>query len=193
VERGDGTVLGGRWLHTTTGEPLGGSTGVVEFTVVGMTAAHHMLSLLGSLQPDPFNPAHTHVKGHLSSTQEGDEEEEPGDVEMERGLLGQSDRVCVEMDDADSAVGVDDGDVAMERENEDVPLAETVAQEAEELARREAIRDQERAVKQKQQERKVKRKRKEERKKAKADVGVKAPAVVDTPKAKKRMTKPDAQ
>ncbi|KAH9942444.1 uncharacterized protein BXZ73DRAFT_88017 [Epithele typhae] len=49
---------GGRWVHHLTGEKLGGEKGVLEFTVVGMTIANQMVSLVGSIQPDPFSPDH---------------------------------------------------------------------------------------------------------------------------------------
>ncbi|KAF9519239.1 hypothetical protein BS47DRAFT_1337470 [Hydnum rufescens UP504] len=48
----------GKWFRTDTGEKIGGPSGVVSFTVVGTTVANQMLSLVGSLQPDPFSPAH---------------------------------------------------------------------------------------------------------------------------------------
>jgi DNA-directed RNA polymerase I subunit RPA43 len=66
---------GGRWVSLADGAPLGGEDGIVEFTVIGcalgccsrsrvliapgrMTVSHQMLSLVGSLQPDPFSPRH---------------------------------------------------------------------------------------------------------------------------------------
>ncbi|EIN11629.1 hypothetical protein PUNSTDRAFT_23075, partial [Punctularia strigosozonata HHB-11173 SS5] len=48
----------GRWIHSTTGDRLGGKDGILEFTVIGLTVANQMLSLIGSIQPDPFSPAH---------------------------------------------------------------------------------------------------------------------------------------
>ncbi|PCH36117.1 hypothetical protein WOLCODRAFT_166700 [Wolfiporia cocos MD-104 SS10] len=48
----------GRWVHKLTGATLGGEDGYLEFTVVGMTVANQMLSLLGSIQPDPFSMEH---------------------------------------------------------------------------------------------------------------------------------------
>ncbi|KEP49662.1 Rpb7p/Rpc25p/MJ0397 family SHS2 protein [Rhizoctonia solani 123E] len=48
----------GRWINSQTGETLGGESGLVEFTVIGYTIANQMLSLHGSLQPDPFAPEH---------------------------------------------------------------------------------------------------------------------------------------
>jgi DNA-directed RNA polymerase I subunit RPA43 len=100
--------MGGRWL-STSGTPLGGETRAVEFTVVGMTVANEMLSLMGSIQPDPFDPRHVPEAGTGNLTRQDDEEEEStrtGRVQV------------VEMDDDDSAVGSDDGDVAFGRKEE---------------------------------------------------------------------------
>ncbi|TFY65227.1 hypothetical protein EVJ58_g2109 [Rhodofomes roseus] len=49
---------GGRWVHSTTMSKLGEEDGFIEFTVVGLTIANQMLSLVGSIQPDPFSPDH---------------------------------------------------------------------------------------------------------------------------------------
>ncbi|KAI0313892.1 hypothetical protein OF83DRAFT_1139372 [Amylostereum chailletii] len=49
---------GGRWIHKITGDRLGGEEGHLKFTVVGLTIANQMLSLVGSLHSDPFSPAH---------------------------------------------------------------------------------------------------------------------------------------
>jgi len=48
----------GRWVHKVTGNLLGGKDRWLEFTVVGLTVANQMLSLVGSVQPDPFSPEH---------------------------------------------------------------------------------------------------------------------------------------
>ncbi|KAI9439378.1 hypothetical protein BJY52DRAFT_1206963 [Lactarius psammicola] len=48
----------GRWVHKVTGDRLGGKDRWLQFTVVGFTVANQMLSLIGSLQPDPFSPGH---------------------------------------------------------------------------------------------------------------------------------------
>ncbi|KAF8973323.1 hypothetical protein BDZ97DRAFT_1780820 [Flammula alnicola] len=58
-EKGDDHATGGKWVHKVTGETLGGQTGFLEFTVIGLTVANEMLSLLGSLQPDPFSSRYT--------------------------------------------------------------------------------------------------------------------------------------
>lgn len=65
----------GQWAHHLTGEKLGSPDGYLEFTVIGwvvsswvvgrvdicysrLTVANEMLSLQGSIQPDPFSPEH---------------------------------------------------------------------------------------------------------------------------------------
>ncbi|KAF9461308.1 hypothetical protein BDZ94DRAFT_1310738 [Collybia nuda] len=59
-KEGDG---GGKWVHHLTNEKLGGSNGFLEFTVIGLTVANEMLSLLGSIQEDPFSPEHAPKPG----------------------------------------------------------------------------------------------------------------------------------
>ena len=44
----------GYWRNRADGSKLGGSTGKLSFTVISLTIANHMLSLHGSLLPDPF-------------------------------------------------------------------------------------------------------------------------------------------
>ncbi|KAG6336626.1 hypothetical protein ID866_2465 [Astraeus odoratus] len=48
----------GWWVHHLTGKRLGEPDGYLEFTVIGLTVANEMLSLQGSIQPDPFSPEH---------------------------------------------------------------------------------------------------------------------------------------
>lgn len=66
----------GRWVHKVTGTKLGDADASLEFTVVGcvisiflafasahaksysLTIANQMLSLVGSIQPNPFSPEH---------------------------------------------------------------------------------------------------------------------------------------
>ncbi|TFY72137.1 hypothetical protein EVG20_g873 [Dentipellis fragilis] len=76
-EKDEEVDRGGRWIHKVTGVRLGGEEGLLEFTVVGcvyifasgrltadllefdrLTIANQMLSLLGSIQVDPFSLAH---------------------------------------------------------------------------------------------------------------------------------------
>ncbi|KAI0072665.1 hypothetical protein K474DRAFT_1667564 [Panus rudis PR-1116 ss-1] len=54
----DGVEGSGRWIHKVTGDKLGGEDGYLEFTVIGLTIANQMLSLVGSIQPDPFSAEH---------------------------------------------------------------------------------------------------------------------------------------
>ncbi|THH33250.1 hypothetical protein EUX98_g892 [Antrodiella citrinella] len=57
-EEGEGAVItiegSGKWVHKVTGTTLGGLSGELEFTVIGLIIANQMLSLVGSIQPDPF-------------------------------------------------------------------------------------------------------------------------------------------
>ncbi|KAI0374163.1 hypothetical protein BV20DRAFT_962155 [Pilatotrama ljubarskyi] len=58
-ENADGQVDGGgRWVHKVTGTKLGDEEGYLEFTVIGLTIANQMLSLVGSIQPQPFSSEH---------------------------------------------------------------------------------------------------------------------------------------
>ncbi|KAF6762959.1 hypothetical protein DFP72DRAFT_874248 [Ephemerocybe angulata] len=57
----------GRWVHRSTGERLGGPSGILEFTVIGLTVANEMLSLVASLQDDPFSPIHRPYSSATSS------------------------------------------------------------------------------------------------------------------------------
>ncbi|GAA5865805.1 hypothetical protein JCM3774_003102 [Rhodotorula dairenensis] len=47
----------GWWVHRKSREPLGGSDGRLEFTLVGLTTSNSLLSCTGSLLADPFSPA----------------------------------------------------------------------------------------------------------------------------------------
>ncbi|GJJ06561.1 hypothetical protein Clacol_000754 [Clathrus columnatus] len=78
----------GSWVDEETGKPLGPN---LEFTVIGLTIANQMLSLIGSFQPDPFSPRHVppaavsekeaeHKKGQDSSS-EAEEAEDMENVE----------------------------------------------------------------------------------------------------------------
>ncbi|KAI0675166.1 hypothetical protein C8Q78DRAFT_1010794 [Trametes maxima] len=58
---------GGRWVHKVTGTKLGDTDGYLEFTVIGLTIANQMLSLVGSIQPNPFSPEHVPVASVTTS------------------------------------------------------------------------------------------------------------------------------
>ncbi|KAG1874667.1 hypothetical protein DFJ58DRAFT_758165 [Suillus subalutaceus] len=62
VEKVEGEAVpeaSGQWVHRVTGTKLGGADGHLEFTVIGKTVANEMLSLQGSIQPDPFSEEHS--------------------------------------------------------------------------------------------------------------------------------------
>ncbi|KAK0225828.1 hypothetical protein IW262DRAFT_1457086 [Armillaria fumosa] len=71
-----GREEGGRWIHKLTGDLIGGKSGHLEFTVIGLTVANEMLSVVGSIQPDPFSPAHIATS---SNNQEPEESEDGGE------------------------------------------------------------------------------------------------------------------
>ncbi|KAJ7783050.1 hypothetical protein B0H16DRAFT_1495166 [Mycena metata] len=48
----------GSWVHKITGKKIGGKNGYLEFVVIGLTVANEMLSLVGSIQHDPFSLEH---------------------------------------------------------------------------------------------------------------------------------------
>ena len=90
----NGEEDGGKWVHRLTHQKLGGATSFLEFTVIGyslfvypakfahltrlgrLTVANEMLSLLGSLQNDPFSPEHV-AEGGSRTVLEAD------DIEVE--------------------------------------------------------------------------------------------------------------
>ncbi|EDR11429.1 uncharacterized protein LACBIDRAFT_293037 [Laccaria bicolor S238N-H82] len=83
---------GGKWVRRITGHRIGNKDGFLEFTVVGLTVANEMLSLLGSIQPDPFSPEHTirpQSKKEIHSEVEEDVVEEKS--ELDDGIDDDSD------------------------------------------------------------------------------------------------------
>ena len=76
----------GRWVHKVTGTVLGGESGDLEFTVIGsvlrysswnldlsassyrLTIANQMLSLVGSLQSEPFPIEEEYRQIHVTAT-----------------------------------------------------------------------------------------------------------------------------
>ncbi|PBK91388.1 hypothetical protein ARMGADRAFT_199703 [Armillaria gallica] len=94
---------GGRWIHKLTGDLIGGKSGHLEFTVIGLTVANEMLSVVGSIQPDPFSPAHVATS---SNNQEPEESE------------GEDEGITVVEDDNGSSVDEDDTFAALGREAE---------------------------------------------------------------------------
>lgn len=59
----------GHWRNRTSGEKLGGTSGKLEFTVISLTVANHMLSVHGSLLADPLNgPSPTNDRSYLKKS-----------------------------------------------------------------------------------------------------------------------------
>ncbi|KAE9411138.1 hypothetical protein BT96DRAFT_961159 [Gymnopus androsaceus JB14] len=71
-EKQDSEEGSGNWIHRVTASPLGEEEGYLEFTVIGLTVANEMLSLLGSIQRDPFSPLHVPSNGAQNSEEEHD-------------------------------------------------------------------------------------------------------------------------
>ncbi|KAJ7462202.1 hypothetical protein B0H11DRAFT_2054598 [Mycena galericulata] len=83
--------VGGRWVHKTTGKRLGGKNGYLEFVVIGLTVANEMLSLVGSIQDDPFSPEHVAVPSKPTAKQKAAPapEEEEGDESEDEDSEGE--------------------------------------------------------------------------------------------------------
>lgn len=130
---------GGRWVHKVTGDRLGGPDRQLEFTVIGLTVANNMLSLIGSIQPDPFSPEH--IPANASSAQEATEDAD----------------VAAEDVDLEDEAGTDDGE---DSDEDDDPFAK-LGKMGDAAAQRQAEEAQASKM-EKENERTEKRKRKEE-------------------------------
>ncbi|KIJ39493.1 hypothetical protein M422DRAFT_75853 [Sphaerobolus stellatus SS14] len=84
----------GQWMHKQTGKALGPT---VEFTVIGLTIANQMLSLIGSIQTDPFSPSHVPTSSHPITKSKSKSTDEKEDDEEEQDLMAQ-----LEEEDTDS-------------------------------------------------------------------------------------------
>ncbi|KAF9531585.1 hypothetical protein CPB83DRAFT_867962 [Crepidotus variabilis] len=90
----DENSTSGRWVHKLTGEPLGGRNSSLEFTVIGFTVANEMLSLLGSIQPDPFSLRHSQPT-KATNEEESSDEEESAEEASESESSGSDEAVAV--------------------------------------------------------------------------------------------------
>ena len=109
------TSNGGRWVHNMTGDMVGGKSGYVEFTVIGLvsiavrrsshptdglilrlTMANQMLSVIGSIQPDPFSPEHVPKRTAPVSPESEEADEVLNQLVMESA-------VADELEDSDEA------------------------------------------------------------------------------------------
>ncbi|KAL5507392.1 hypothetical protein ACEPAH_6848 [Sanghuangporus vaninii] len=167
---GDHTEPHGSWVHKITSDKLGGKDGILEFTVIGMTVANQMLSLRGSLQPDPFSPLHVPQPAVPSTQLEIDIDEED-EREVSASLINQR-----------SPTGaIDDSD-----EEED-PFAQLNLARDEAIQREAAAKEREKEEKAKEKEEKKRRKkeRKERKEKEKAlaavDGSTPAPSTSEPP------------
>ncbi|KAF8161045.1 hypothetical protein B0H34DRAFT_699182 [Crassisporium funariophilum] len=91
---------GGKWVHRLTGEKLGEVDGILEFTVIGLTVANEMLSLLGSLQPDPLSPEHVAHSQVLLRKNESESDESDFDDNDDADLEIDSD--VIDLDESDA-------------------------------------------------------------------------------------------
>ena len=132
-----------------------------------MTVANQMLSLKGSLQPDPFSPHHV-PQPAVPSAQLNDEADEAEEREVSATLPSQR--------SPEDAGAVDDSD------DEEDPFAHL------NLVRDEAVAAKEREKEEKEREKEEKKKRKKERKERKEKE--KALAAVDTSAAVPSTTEP---
>ncbi|KAJ7209501.1 hypothetical protein GGX14DRAFT_520775 [Mycena pura] len=81
-DEGQTSESGGRWVHKITGEKLGNKDGYLEFVVIGLTVANEMVSLVGSIQPDPFLPQYVRKPNTTTTAPVTQEAVEPeGDSE----------------------------------------------------------------------------------------------------------------
>ncbi|KZT66361.1 hypothetical protein DAEQUDRAFT_730335 [Daedalea quercina L-15889] len=150
---------GGRWVHSLTTSKLGGDDGYLEFTVVGyvtlpchhtngcnsscnsLTIANQMLSLVGSIQPDPFSPTHQHAPPTQTAS---------SSREVSRVLAGPfDDDIAVAELDLDEGLGTDEedtfgmlgrlGDEAAAREAEQREKEKQAAKGEKKRKRKEAV------------------------------------------------------
>ncbi|KAJ3868532.1 hypothetical protein EV359DRAFT_32030 [Lentinula novae-zelandiae] len=104
----------GRWIHKVTASSIGGEDGYLEFTVIGLTVANEMLSLMGSLHRDPFSSVHVPSNG----TQNREVEEEQEEQDVVDGFLNEMDE---DHEGSDEDIESDqDGFEALNRKQSDV-------------------------------------------------------------------------
>ncbi|TFK44645.1 hypothetical protein BDQ12DRAFT_673321 [Crucibulum laeve] len=111
---------GGKWVHKLTGQKLGDTDGQLEFTVIGLTVANEMLSLLGSIQADPFSPEY--IIRSRSPMKAGEAELDTENIDTGRGDMS------ADEDDIDS----DEDAFAVLGRKADEAAAEEVRHRAEE-------------------------------------------------------------
>ncbi|KAI0769756.1 hypothetical protein BD413DRAFT_556633 [Trametes elegans] len=137
AEGGDGQVQGGgRWVHKTTGTKLGDAEGNLQFTVIGLTIANQMLSLVGSIQADPFSPEHV-PKAPVTTATSGSKPQPGSRPETVALSEREVDALIEEADETDD----EDAFQKLGRLGDEAEAAQRRAQaEAEEAARKEKKR-----------------------------------------------------
>ncbi|KAG6868108.1 hypothetical protein C0993_007518 [Termitomyces sp. T159_Od127] len=133
----------GKWVHHLTRASLGDADGYLTFTVVGLTVANEMLSLLGSIQSDPFSPEHVPESGPAAKPNPTESELERADVRDE-----------IQSEEEDESDGDEDTFKALGKMSEDAL--------AQEKARR--LADEEAAMAEKEKKRKRKAERADNKK-----------------------------
>ncbi|KAJ3713302.1 hypothetical protein C8R42DRAFT_646970 [Lentinula raphanica] len=117
IDPGEGEGEGsGRWIHRLTASSIGGQDGYVEFTVIGyhsLTVANEMLSLIGSLQLDPFSEAHVPSNSSRKIGRKDNHNDEEEEDAVDTLLNG------VDIDEGDSDGLVKDGFTALIRKQHD--------------------------------------------------------------------------
>ncbi|KAF7793962.1 hypothetical protein EIP86_005086 [Pleurotus ostreatoroseus] len=96
----------GRWVHKLTGTKLGGPDGYLEFTVIGLTIANQMLSLVGSIQSDPFSPTHVPDNSIVTVTSTAPRrpvQAEPQDIAMDEDEGGEEGEAAAENESDEDA------------------------------------------------------------------------------------------
>ncbi|KAJ3995151.1 hypothetical protein F5050DRAFT_1769446 [Lentinula boryana] len=78
----------GRWVHRVTASSIGGEDGYLELTVIGLTVANEMLSLIGSLQRDPFSEAHIPSNSVRNGNAREDDDDEQERDTVDAFLIG---------------------------------------------------------------------------------------------------------
>ncbi|KAI0329690.1 hypothetical protein GY45DRAFT_1324659 [Cubamyces sp. BRFM 1775] len=152
TEGAEGEVEGGgRWVHKLTGTKLGDAEGYLEFTLV---IANQMLSLVGSIQPDPFSPAHVPIAPVTTATKPTKAASRPETVMMSEKEVDEMIEEGEDSEDEDPFQKL--GRMADEAEAKERRARE----EAEEAARKEKKRKRRESKAQEGDEKKSKKKKK---------------------------------
>ncbi|KAG6821007.1 hypothetical protein H0H93_008636 [Arthromyces matolae] len=133
---------GGRWVHHLTRGELGDANGYLTFTVIGLTIANEMLSLLGSVQPDPFSDAHMVEDGPAGKAS-------PTESELE----------WAEVQDQIELNGEDEDEDDLESDEEDEDTFKTLGKRTDEASAQRRLAAEEAAATKKERNRKPKQKR----------------------------------